>query len=759
MQYTFAADAIRKSQRVLSLRAFSTSCLRSAAVTGLFSAERTSIMSSHTQKWQYPEVRRDDSVVDNYHGTSIADPYRSLEDPDAKETQEFVEAQNDLSVPYINGSSVKETYLKSLTDAYNYPKTGCPYRRGDSFYHYHNTGLQNQSVLYSYKELTDEPKVFLDPNTFSEDGTVALGSTAFSKNGKLVAYGLSSSGSDWQTIKVRDADTSAELSDVLEHIKFSSIAWTHDNKGFFYCRYPVGDKSDGTETDANLNQMLYYHIVGTAQSDDVLCWKCPEQPKWMCSAEVTDDGEYVILGIVESCDPVNRLYYCKLSDLPNGITGCTDMLPCVKLIDNFDAKYDYIANDGREFSFMTNLKSPRYKLIRINLDKPEQENWADVVAEHEKDVLSWCSCVNQDKLVVCYQQDVKDVLYLHKLSDGSRIKQFPLDVGSVVSYSGRREDNFMFYKFTSFLTPGTIYYCDLSLETLEPKVHLDTKVAGFEADTFEVKQVFYESYDRTRVPMFIIHQKGISLDGNHPVLMYGYGGFNISLNPSFSVSRLLFCQHLGGVLAIPNLRGGGEYGETWHKGGIHAKKQNVFDDFHSAAEYLIANKYTNPKRLAIQGGSNGGLLVGACINQKPYLYGCGVAQVGVMDMLRFHKFTIGHAWCSDYGCSDSEEDFHWLVRYSPLHTIKKPLIPGVQFPSMLLFTGDHDDRVVPLHSLKYIATLQHELAGHPDQTNPLMIRVHCKQGHGAGKPTEKVLEESAEMYSFIARSLGVEWRD
>lgn len=578
---------------------------------------------------------------------------------------------------------------------------------------------------------------------------------AFSEDGEYFAYGLSASGSDWVTIKFMKVDGAKELPDVLERVKFTCMAWTHDGKGMFYNSYPQQDgKSDGTETSTNLHQKLCYHVLGTDQSEDILCAEFPDEPKWMGGAELSDDGRYVLLSIWEGCDPVNRLWYCDLQQEPNGITG---ILKWVKLIDNFEGEYDYVTNEGTVFTFKTNRNSPNYRLINIDFTDPDESKWKVLVPEHEKDVLEWVACVRSNFLVLCYLHDVKNILQLHDLTTGALLKTFPLDVGSVVGYSGRKKDSEIFYQFTSFLSPGVIYHCDLTKEELEPMVFREVTVKGIDAADYQTIQIFYPSKDGTKIPMFIVHKKGIKLDGSHPAFLYGYGGFNISITPNYSVSRLIFVRHMGGVLAVANIRGGGEYGETWHKGGILANKQNCFDDFQCAAEYLIKEGYTSPKRLTINGGSNGGLLVAACANQRPDLFGCVIAQVGVMDMLKFHKFTIGHAWTTDYGCSDTKQHFEWLLKYSPLHNVKLPEADDIQYPSMLLLTADHDDRVVPLHSLKFIATLQYIVGRSRKQSNPLLIHVDTKAGHGAGKPTAKVIEEVSDMFAFIARCLNIEW--
>ncbi|XP_062896897.1 prolyl endopeptidase-like [Mobula hypostoma] len=704
----------------------------------------------------YPEAKRLDSI-DDYHGCKIPDPYKWLEDPDSEETKAYVEAQNKLTLPFLEKCPVREKFKARMTELYDYPKYSCHFRKGTRYFHFFNTGLQNQSVMYVQNSLDDDPQVFLDPNKFSDDGTVALRGYAFTEDGEYFAYGLSTSGSDWVMIKFLKVDGATELSDILERVKFSCMAWTHDAKGIFYnCYLKQDGKSDGTETSVNLHQKLYYHKLGFLQSEDILCAEFPDNPKWMGGAEVSDDGQYVLLSIREGCDPVNRLWYCDLKKLPDGIKG---ILPWVKLVDNFDAEYEYITNEGTIFTFKTNLNAPCYCLINIDFSDPDPSKWKTLVPEHEKDVLEWAGCVKTNFLVLCYLHDVKHVLQLHDLATGTHLKTFPLAVGSIVGYSGQKKDSEIFYQFTSFLTPSIIYHCDLTKDNLEPRIFREVTVKGFNPSDYQTVQIFYPSKDGTLIPMFIVHKKQIKLDKSHPAFLYGYGGFNISLTPSYSVSRLIFVRHLGGVLAIANIRGGGEYGESWHKGGMLENKQNCFDDFQCAAEILIKEGYTTSKKLTINGGSNGGLLVAACVNQRPDLFGCAVAQVGVMDMLKFHKFTIGHAWTTDFGCSEFKEQFDYLIRYSPLHNIKMPEGEGVQYPAMLLMTADHDDRVVPLHSMKFIATLQHVVGQNPNQVNPLFIYVDTKAGHGAGKPTAKVIQEVSDMYAFIAQTLQLEWID
>ncbi|KAK4434659.1 Prolyl endopeptidase [Sesamum alatum] len=676
---------------------------------------------------QYPAARRDESVVDNYHGVMVPDPYRWLEDPDSAETKEFVEKQMKLTDSVLKTCETREKLREKLTELYDFPKYSAPSRAGGKYFFFHNTGLQPQRVLYVQDSLDGKPEVLLDPNTLSEDGTVALTAYAVSEDAKYMAYGISSSGSDWITIKVMRIEDKCIESDTISWVKFSCISWTHDSRGFFYSRYPApenGNKLDaGTETNANLHHELYYHFLGTDQSEDILCWSDPDNPKHTRSAKVTEDGKYVLLYTYENCDPVNKIYYCNISVLPRGLEGykgTKELLPFVKLVDTFDALYQYIANDGAIFTFLTNKDAPRNKLVRVDLEEPT--SWNEVLREDKKDVLESAVAVNGNKIVVNYLSDVKNVLQLRDL--------------------------------------------ETEAETPDMRIFREIDVPGFDRTEFNVNQVFVPSKDGSKIPIFIVARKGISLDGSHPCLLYGYGGFNVSITPYFSVSRILIAKHLDVIFCIANIRGGGEYGEEWHKAGALSRKQNCFDDFISAAEYLVSAGYTQPRKLCIEGGSNGGLLIGACVNQRPDLFGCALAHVGVMDMLRFHKFTIGHAWTSDFGCSDKEEDFRWLIKYSPLHNVSrpwdKPSHMFTQYPSTMLLTADHDDRVVPLHSLKLLATMQYVLCSSLEkspQTNPIVVRIERKAGHGAGMPTQKMIDETADRYSFMAKMVDAFWID
>jgi len=700
-------------------------------------------------KWNYPPARRCDCVED-IHGHKIEDPYRWLEDPDAEETKEYVNAQNTITMPYLEEDCcVRRKFHETLTDLYNHPKQGCPFKRGDKFYYNYNSGLQNQFVLYQQDTPTSPSSVFLDPNTYSEDGTVSVGCKMFSEDGKLLAYKVSVSGSDWKTIKFMRTDTKEILEDELHDVKFSCMSWTHDGKGLFYNRYPKVDASDlGTETDSNTHQKLYYHKLGTPQSEDRLCLELPDEPQWMSRCEISDCGKILLVYIDKGCEPVNQLW---THDLPD--QGLPEHFNFSKIVDNFEAEYDYVTSKGRVLYLKTNNKADRYKLISVNLDNPAVENWEDIVPERTS-VLEWIACVRGDLLVSCYMQDCVNKLYIHRLESGDIIQQVDLPPGSVAGYSGRVQDSFIFFKFMSYINPGVIYHMDLAKEegNFTAEVFKETQIKGFDSSDYVTEQIFFTSKDGTRVPMFVTHSKDIVLDGNNPTLMYGYGGFNIAITPSYSCSQMIFIKHLGGVVCEVNARGGGEYGDKWHHAGCLACKQNVFDDFISAGETLCNLGYTSPPKLAIEGGSNGGLLVAACANQRPDLFGAVICHVGVLDMYRFQKFTIGHAWMTEFGNPEKEEEWKWLKEYSPLHNIPK----SGTYPATLLLTGDHDDRVVPLHSLKFIATLQQRLG--PSNPNPLLIRIDTKSGHGGGKPTSKRLQETADCYAFIAAQVGAEWR-
>lgn len=675
----------------------------------------------------YPATPKIDQV-DDYHGVEVADPYRWLEDPDAEETKAWVDAQNQVTFGYLEQIPQRDRLKERITQLWNYEKYSTPFKEGNRYFYFKNDGLQNQSVLYVLPSLDSEPRVLLDPNTLSEDGTVALSSYSISEDGNFLAYGLSSSGSDWQEWKVRDIETGEDLGDRLQWIKFSGASWTHDNQGFFYSRYDEPNESTLYE-DINYFQKLYYHRLGTDQSEDTLIYDRPDEKEWGFSGFVTEDGNYLIISVWKGTDPKNLLFYKDLT---------TPNYPVIELICEFEAEYSFVDNDGSIFWLRTDLDAPRGRLIAIDTKTGDR---AEIIPQTD-DVLESIGVLN-NQLITSYLKDARSQVKIFNL-DGSFVREVDLPgIGSVGGFGGKRHDTETFYSFTGFTAPTTIYRYDLT--TGESTIYRQPNV-DFDPNEYETQQIFYTSKDGTRVPMFITHKTGLELNGKNPTYLYGYGGFNISLTPSFSVGQLVWME-LGGVLAIPNLRGGGEYGEAWHQAGTKLNKQNVFDDFIAAAEWLIANRYTNAGQLAIGGGSNGGLLVGACMTQRPDLFAAALPAVGVLDMLRFHKFTIGWAWCSDYGSPDNPEEFNALYAYSPLHNLK----PGTQYPATMITTADHDDRVVPAHSFKFAAALQAADGGR----NPLLIRIETKAGHGAGKPTAKVIEEIADKWAFLVKVLGM----
>ncbi|MFL6213898.1 MAG: prolyl oligopeptidase family serine peptidase [Blastocatellia bacterium] len=682
------------------------------------------------KKLVYPESKKVDQT-DDYHGVKIADPYRWLEDLDSADTRAWIEAQNNVTFAYLNDIPARAQIKQRLTKLWNYERYSLPQKQGSRYFYSKNNGLQNQSVLYTATSLDAEPQVLLDPNTLSTDGTVALSGITLSDDGKLLAYGVAQAGSDWQEWRVRDVETAKDLPDTIRWVKFSGASWTKDGKGFFYSRYD--EPKAGTQmTGANYFHKLYYHKLGTPQSEDALVYERPDQKEWNINASVTDDGHYLIIYATQGTDRRRRVFYKDLQ---------TSGAQVVPLLDKGDASYSIIDNDGTTFWVRTDLDAPRSKVVAIDITKPEPANWKEVVPQ-SAETLEGTNVVG-NLLVASYLKDAHTQIKVYDLK-GKLVREIKLPgIGTANGFGGKRTDQETFYSFNSYTTPATIYRYDM--KTGQSTVFRAPKVDFNPAD-YESKQVFYNSKDGTRVPMIITYKKGLKRDGQNPTVLYGYGGFNVSLSPAFSVGNLVWME-MGGVYAVPNLRGGSEYGEEWHEGGMKLKKQNVFDDFIAAAEYLIANKYTSTPRLAIFGGSNGGLLVGAAMTQRPDLFGATLPAVGVMDMLRFQKFTIGWAWVSDYGSSDNPEEFKAIHAYSPLHNIK----PGTAYPPTLITTADHDDRVVPSHSFKFAATMQAAQAG----PNPVLIRIETRAGHGAGKPTSKQIEEVADRWGFLVRALNM----
>jgi prolyl oligopeptidase len=684
-------------------------------------------------KLQYPQTKKGDQK-DIYFGTAVADPYRWLETDvrESKDVQNWVDQENKVTFGYLESLPYREAIKRRLTDIWNYEKYGTPVKVGKRYVFQKNDGLQNQFVVYVEDSLAGPARVLLDPNTWSKDGTVALSEYSWSEDGKYIAYGVAEAGSDWVNWHVIDVDTGKVLPDELKWTKFSNSAWTKDGKGFFYSRYPQPEPGAQFQS-LNKNMKMYYHRVGTPQSDDPLVYYRPDQPDWSYASTVTDDGRYLIITVAKGTDARYQILVKDLND-PYAMP--------VYLVDNFDNEYSVLGNDGPVLYFKTDLDAPRRRIIAIDLRKPERANWREVIPQSDS-LLDGASYIG-GHLVTESLRDAQSQVKVFT-PDGKFVRDVPLGtIGTARGFDGRQDDPETFYSFTSFTVPTNVYR--YNVVTGEKSLLFQPKVK-FNPDEYEVKQVFYNSKDGTRVPMFLAYKKGLKLNGNNPTLLYGYGGFNISMVPSFSISRLVFMQ-MGGVVAIANLRGGGEYGEEWHHAGTKLHKQNVFDDFISAAEWLIVNKYTSPKKLAVQGGSNGGLLVGAAITQRPDLFGAALPAVGVMDMLRFQQFTAGRFWVDDYGSAqDNAEQFKALYAYSPYHNIKG----GKSYPATLVTTADHDDRVVPLHSFKFAAALQEAQAG----PAPVLIRIETRAGHGAGKPITKTIEEVADQWAFVAANLGM----
>lgn len=678
--------------------------------------------------FHYPPTRKSNQV-DDYHGTKVEDPYRWLEEVDAAETKAWVEAQNGVTFSFLEGIPQRETIHRRLTELWSYERFGVPSHRAGRWFYYRNDGLQNQAVLYRADSPDGTPTVLLDPNLLSPDGTTALGVTAISEDGRLLAYSISESGSDWNVIRVRNVDTGADLADRLEWVKFSSIGWTHDGRGFFYSRYPVPAADGDPLLEVNKNHKLYYHSLGTTQEEDRLIWERPDEPDWGVSAEVTEDGRYLVMSIWLGTDRRNRLYYIDL-DIPGKV---------VQLLDAFDAAWGFIGNDGPVFYLVTDNDAPRRQVVKI--DTQSADLTPRVIVPEQEEALESVH-LSHDVLVTGYLHHAHARLRRFRLT-GEELAPIALPtLGSVAELSGERRSPTLFFAFTSFLTPTAIL--SHNVEAGETRVWRAPAVK-FDAARYETTQVFVRSKDGTELPMFLVGGRDLPRDGTAPVYLYGYGGFGVNMTPAFSAGIIGWLE-LGGVFAMPVLRGGNEYGEGWHEAGMFERKQNVFDDFFAAAEWLIAGNFTRPGRLAIGGGSNGGLLVGAAMTQRPELFGAALPAVGVMDMLRFHRFTIGWAWVSEYGSADDAAQFPALLAYSPLHNLR----PGTRYPATLVTTADHDDRVVPGHSFKFAAALQAAQAG----PAPVMIRIETKAGHGAGKPVAKMIDEQADRWAFLVKVLG-----
>jgi len=680
----------------------------------------------------YPETRRVDHV-DTYHGVEVADPYRWLEEDvrESEEVRRWVEAQNEVTFAFLESIPERAAIRERLTELADYERVTVPEREGGRYFFLRNEGLQDQSVLYTQRSLAEEPRVLLDPNEWSEDGTVALRGFSVSPDGRLAAFSRSEAGSDWQVWRVMEIDSGELLPDELRWTKFTNAAWTADSKGFFYARYPEPEEGAQYQAVAR-NQTVWYHRVGAPQAEDVLVHARPDDPDLGFDAQVTDDGRYLVLSAAEGTGG-NSVAVKDLSE-PYGMP--------VPVVPDMENDFGFVGNDGPVLFFATELEAPRERVIAIDLRRPGREHWREVIPEAE-DALQGASLVG-NLFVLTYLEDAKTRVRIFDL-DGAPVRDVELPgIGSAFGFGGRRSDTETFYTFTSFATPPSIYRYDLASgeSTLHHRAAVD-----FDPDDYQVDQVFYTSEDGTRVPMFIAHRKGIELNGANPTLLYGYGGFEISMRPGFSAMTLAWLE-MGGVYAMANLRGGGEYGEDWHLAGTKLQKQNVFDDFIAAAEWLISQGYTRPDKLGIRGGSNGGLLVGAAMTQRPDLFGAALPAVGVMDMLRFHQFTAGRFWVDDYGSADDPEEFEALRAYSPYHNLKE----GTAYPATLVTTADTDDRVVPGHSFKFAARLQQCHQGEA----PVLIRIETRAGHGGGTPTSKMIEETTDEWAFLVETLGVE---
>jgi len=671
--------------------------------------------------------------IDTYHGIKVPDPYRWLEDDvrESDDVKQWVDAQNEVTFAYLESIPERDIIKERLKALWDYDRYGMPAKEGGLYYYTYNDGLQNQDVIYVQASLDAEAKLLVDPNSWSDDGTVALASYFPSPDGKHMAYLIQDGGSDWRKARVIQVDNGTVLDDELDWLKFTGLTWAKDGSGFYYSRYPE-PKDEEKFQSLNLNQALYFHRLGTQMDEDVLIYTQPENPEWGYSASVTDDGAHLVITVWKGTDDRYQIVHQDLTD-PDAKPGM--------LIEGFDNDYSLVGNVGSELFFRTNKDAPRNRLIAIDVNDPEPENWREIIAEGP-DVLDGVSLVG-GKIVTDYMQDAQTVVKIFDL-DGKQTGTVDLPgIGTASGFNGKFDDPETFFVYTSYNTPTMVNRLDI--ETGEVSVFRQPDV-DFNSDDYVVKQVFYESGDGTRVPMFIAHHKDVVPDGKTPTMLYGYGGFNISLTPGFSITRLAWME-MGGVYAVANLRGGGEYGQAWHKAGTKLNKQNVFDDFIAAAEYLIAENYTNPSKLAIFGGSNGGLLVGAVTNQRPDLFAAAVPAVGVMDMLRFHEFTAGRFWVDDYGSSENPEEFDALYAYSPYHNVKT----GADYPAVMVTTADTDDRVVPGHSFKYAAAMQKAQGGEA----PILIRIETRAGHGAGKPTDMVIEDYADRWAFLVRNLGM----
>lgn len=701
------------------------------AILSLTACDNNGSTMNNTTPDYPPSVR--DETVDDYHGKKVADPWRWMEDLDSPEVKRWVAAQNAVSEPWLAAIQEREAIIKRMTDLWNYERYTTPFKIGGRYFYKRNDGLQDHHVLYVADSPGKTGRILLDPNTFSKDGTVSLSQAVPSPDGKLLAYSISDGGSDWKQWRIRDIETGEDLPDMLVHTKFTDVSWSRDSSGFYYSRYPIGGNG---KADDGRPVSVYYHAIGTTQDKDAEIYAL-DHPTRNPYGTVSEDGRFLVITVWDGYES-NAIQYMALDE---------GSAPAVALLDEWDALYHFIGNSGTTLYFQTTNDAPNGRVIGIDVEQPDRDAWEELVAEQEETLEG--SGIIGEHIVAEYLKNAQSLVKVHEL-DGSFVREVALPgLGTVSGFAGTQDDPETFFTFTGFTAPNEIYH--YNVKTGESELFGKDNVPAYLED-YETQQVFYTSKDGTRVPMFIVHHKDIKLDGTNPTLLYGYGGFNVSLTPDFSISRTVWLE-MGGVLAVANLRGGGEFGETWHEAGTKLEKQNVFDDFIAAAEYLIERKYTNPGKLAIQGGSNGGLLVGAVLNQRPELFGAALPAVGVMDMLRYHTPSANaFAWSSDYGLSENPEEFEAMYAYSPYHNVRD----DVCYPPTLVTTADHDDRVVPWHSYKYTAAMQVAQSAQENCNNPVLIRVETRAGHGAGKPIWMVIENIADQWAFLAEALNMD---
>ncbi|UYV61548.1 PREP [Cordylochernes scorpioides] len=704
--------------------------------------------------FNYPKVDRDTKYSENFHGIQIPDPYHWLEDLESNDTKRFIEDQNTLFRSYIENVKERESIRQKLRELWNYPKFGCPLRRGDRYFYSYNSGLQTQNVIYMLEKLNGQPKVCLDPNNFSTDGSILLKVSSVSEDGRYYCYGLGFENSDWITLKIKDLNLSADIPDVLNKVKFTNISWTYDFRGFFYEGFPYFDPTLPLEHAANSRsnqQVIMYHHIGTSQEQDIHCVEFENQITWFIGSEISDNGEYLFISVYKD-SKTNNMYYI---DVP-ALEPISANMAVKEIITTFDSKFEYISNRQSTVTFRTNRNAKMYKLVNIDLNTPEESKWLDLIPETEH-YLEWALCVNGDKLVVCYIEHVKNVLYLYNKITGKKYQRLSLGVGTISRYSGHKMYDNFFLHFHSFLKPGIIFQCEISKENIQLEAYRTIKIQGFDENDYKIKQVFYNSLENVKIPMYLIFKKNLVKKSSNPCLLFAYGGFNNCLMPSFSAARAFFIRNFDGIAAIANVRGGGEYGTDWHRDGILANKINSIRDLQSAATFLIWNSFTSYKRLIVHGVANGGMIAAASLNQSPEKFGCALIHMGILDLLKFDRFTIGQSWIGDYGDPANERDFSNIIKYSPLHNIGCEYNRHVQYPGVLVLTSEKDNKVVPSHSFKYIAELQYNVGEMCEQKCPLLIRIDSKTV-GPFKHSHKLLEEYVDIF-LLPRPYTVETQD